>query len=196
MKKIFGLLMLTLLIGGGAGPVILNTGCDDLTGICDTQQEAVGMPGYDLKYLESWRKEGTFGILRFIYPDRTVFFVCTDRTLSYQGKLEKRLSGTVFTVSPQARLIWKYAAPKPSKAVLMGAGNSFSPLFEFNAKTTTIYQDRITLAYSEGLFGGYFIPGVEIKIPTLGNQSDDFNWVWNNFLLVFDYKVTYREMYR
>jgi hypothetical protein len=195
MKKIFGLLMLTLLIGGGAGPVILNTGCDDLQGPCDEQKEETGMPGFDLRFLESWRKEGPYGILRFIYPDRTVFFVCTDRTLSYQGKLEKRYASTVFTVLPQARLIWKYAAPKPSEAVLMGTGKFFAPLFEFNAKTSTVYEERINLAYSEGSMGGYFIPGVEIKIPTLGNQSDDFNWVWNNFLLIFDYKVTYRVMY-
>jgi hypothetical protein len=195
MKKIFAFLMLTCMIVFGTGLLFWGTGCDDLEAPCETQKEAAGMPGYDLKFLESWRKEGNFGILRFIYPDRTVFFVCTDRTLSYQGKLEKRLAGTVFTILPQARLIWKYAAPKPSKAVLMGTGKSFSPLFEFSAKTTTLYEGPITLAYSESAIGGYFIPGVEIKIPTLGNQSDDYNWVWNNFLLVFDYKITYRETY-
>jgi hypothetical protein len=195
MKKIFPFFILSFMIVTGTGLLFWNTGCDDLEAPCETQKEATGMPGYDLKYLESWRKEGNYGILRFIYPDRTVFFVCTDRTLSYQGKLEKRLSGTVFTILPQARVIWKYAAPKPSKAVLMGASSTFSPLFEFSNKTTTVYEDRITLASSEGLMGGYFIPGVEIKIPTLGNQSDDYNWVWNNFLLVFDYKITYREMY-
>lgn len=195
MKKIFSFLILVFLIVTGAGMLFWGTGCDDLEAPCETQKESTGMPVYDLKYLESWRKEGDFGILRFLFPDRTVFFVCTDRTLSYQAKLEKRLSGTVFTVLPQARLIWKYAAPKPSKAVLMGASSSFSPLFEFSAKTTTIYQDKISLTSSEGMLGGYFIPGVEIKIPTLGNQSDDYKWVWDNFLLVFDYKVTYREMY-
>jgi hypothetical protein len=194
MKKIFGFLILTLLIGGGAGPVVLNTGCDDLKGPCDTQEEATGMPGFDLRFLESWRKEGSSGILRFIYPDRTIFGVCTDRTVAYQAQLEKRFANTVFTVLPYARLIWKYSAPKPSKAVLMGAGN-FYTLFQFDLKSTTIKEDRISLAYSEGALGGFFIPGVEIKIQSLGNQSDDYNFVWNNFLLVFNYTVTYRMTY-
>jgi hypothetical protein len=194
MKKKFALLMLSVFITGGAGLVFWITGCDDLQSPCDEEKTESGMPGFDLKYLESWRKEGGFGILRFIYPDKTIFSVCTDRTVGYQGKLTKRFESTVFTVLPQARLIWKYSAPKPSKAVLTGASGDFSPLFEFN-NSTTFSEDRITLASSEGLLGGIFIPGVEIKIATLGNQSDDYNFVWNNFLLVFDYKVTYRLWY-
>jgi hypothetical protein len=157
------------------------------------EQTSSGMPGFDLKYLESWRLEDGFGILRFVYRDRTIFSVCTDRTLSYQGKLEKRLASTVFTVLPQARLIWKFAAPL-GNAVLMG-GRNFSALFDFSDKATTLVENSISLAYAEGGSGGYFTPGVEIKIRSLGNQSDDYNYVWNNFLLIFDYKIIYRVTY-
>jgi hypothetical protein len=95
--------------------------------------------------------------------------------------------------SPEARLIWKYAAPKPSKAVLTGLG-SFYPLFEF-AKRTSLYESPISLAYSENAMGGAFIPGMEIKIKTLGNQSDDYTYVLDHFLQIFEYEVTYRLIY-
>jgi hypothetical protein len=193
MKKIFGFLMLTLLIGGGAGPVVLNTGCDDLKGPCDSEETKTGTVEIDLKYLESWHKEGTYGILRFIYPAETIFFVCTDRTLTYQFTLEK-YSSIQFAISPQARLIWKYSAPKPSKAVLTGTGN-FVQLFSSGNTETKVFEGPISLAYSESSLGGYFIPGIEIKIATLGNQSDDYKFVWNNFLLYDSYKVTYRMTY-
>jgi hypothetical protein len=193
MKAIYPILLATGLIVVGVGIILINSGCDEIQAPCDTKKTETGMPGFQLKYLESWRKEDGFGILRFIYPDRTIFFVCTDRTLSYKGTLEKRFESDVFTVIPQARLIWKYAAPKPGKAVLTGLG-SFHPLFEFG-KRTSLYEDPISLAYSENAMGGAFIPGMEIKIKTLGNQSDDCNYVWDHFLQIFEYEVTYRLMY-
>jgi hypothetical protein len=193
MKKIYLLLIIAASMAVGAGLVLSGTGCDELDIPCDMVATSSGMPGFDLKFLESWRQEDGFAILRFMYTEKTISSVCTDRTLSFQGKLEKRFESTIFTVLPQARLIWKYAAPV-GKAVLMGGG-TFKALFDFSTKTTTVYENPISLAYAEGESGGFFIPGVEIKIRSLGNQSDDFNYVWNNFLLIFDYKVTYHVTY-
>lgn len=193
MKRIYLLLIIANSMAAGAGLILSGTGCDEIKAPCDMEETSTGMPGFDQKYLESWRQEDGFGILRFFYTDRTILFVCTDRTLSYQGKLEKRFASTVFTVLPQARLIWKYAAPL-GHAVLMGGG-TFNALFSNSSKAATVFEGPISLTHAEGESSGYFIPGVEIKIRSLGNLSDDFNYVWNNFLLVFDYKVTYRFAY-
>jgi hypothetical protein len=193
MKKTISFLMLTCMIITGTCLLFLGTGCEDQKGICDTEQTIHWLPGFDKKYLESWRKEGTFGILRFTYTDRMLTFLCTEKTIYYQGKLQKANANTSFTVPPQARLIWKYGAPKPSKTILMGVG-SFNTLFGSNTISTTFYENRISLAYTTSAYGGYFIPGVEIKIATRGNQTDDYDYVWNNFLLVFDYYVKYYEI--
>jgi hypothetical protein len=196
MKKIFALLILTGFIVCDASLVFLGTGCDEIQAPCDIEETAKGMPSLDAKYLDPqlpWRKEGSYGILRFVFYDKAILFVCTDKTVAYQATLEKAFLTTVFPVLPEARLIWKYSAPKPSKAVLMGAG-SFRRLFELS-KSVTIYETPIWLAYSEEALGGVFVPGVEIRIPTAGNLSDDYKFVFWNFNLNFDYKVTYRMTY-
>jgi hypothetical protein len=185
------LIGLTFLMGGLA---IIPSGCDEIEAPCDVQDTKKGDPWIDLQYLESWRIENGWGIFKFIWPKETVFFVCTDRTVDYSLTLGKRSGNTTFTILPQARLIWKYGAPSPSKAVLEGRG-SFMALFDLSTETTTLYQNRISLAYSDGAFGGSFMPGVEIKIPSSGNLSDDYEYIWENFRLFASFEVAYRLTY-
>ena len=168
----------------------LPSGCDEIEGPCDVEETKTGIPGCLVETLESWRVENGWGILRFSWPDETIFFVCTSRTLDYEVTIEKRTEDP-FMILPEARLIWKYAAPQPSKAVLEGK-STFSPLFQSNYKETTIYKERISLAYSDNAFGGFFLPGIEIKFPTTGNMSDDYKYFWDNFILYVSYKVDYR----
>jgi hypothetical protein len=198
MKKIFALLILTGLMVCDAGLVFLGTGCDEIKAPCEIEMIATEAGVLDLPYLDPqqpWRTENGYGILRFLWPKQTIFFVCTDKVVDYQVTFDKRDKSKVITVLPQARLIWKYAAPKPSKAVLMGTGALFNPLFQFNADFSMLKEYSINLAYTESVFGGYFIPGVEIKILTSGNQSDDFKFVTANILPYTLYKVYYKVTY-
>ena len=172
------------------GLLCLFTGCDEIQGPCEVEDTKTGTPGCLVETLESWRVEDGWGILKFAWPKETVLFVCTSRTLDYKVTIQKR-EGVTFTVLPEARLVWKYAAPKPSKAVLEGKGE-FSTLFAVSAEETTLYKDRISLAYSDEAFGGIFIPALEVKFPTKGNMSDDYKYFWDNFILYISYQVDYR----
>lgn len=194
MKSIYSLLLITGLSVAGAGLVLSLNGCDEIQAPCDIEETSSGYLEFDTRYLESSKIENGYRIFRLVYPKQIVLFVCTDRVLTYSVTIDKLREGTVFEVLPQARLVWKYAAPSPSKAVLTGLG-SYKPLFSSNVKTTTIIEDQISLAYSESTMGGYFIPGLEIKIPTLGNLTDDYNYVYQNFLLFSSYEVDYRLYY-
>lgn len=190
MRNLFSLSTLCWYVILFGGFLCLPTGCDEIKGPCEVEDTKTGTPGCVAENLESWRIEDGWGILKFSWPKDIILFVCTSRTLDYQLTIQKR-SGITFTVLPQARLIWKYPAPKPSKAVLEGK-DTFETLFEFNPEETTLDKVRISLAYSDEAFGGYFIPGVEVKFPTTGNQSDDYKYFWDHFILYVSYKVDYR----
>jgi hypothetical protein len=194
MKKIYPLLIFTGLLAAGAGLILSGTGCDEIKAPCDIEETDKGTILWGLENLESWRLENGYGILRFTFPRNIILFVCTDRTLTYQATVKKYRDETVFTTTPEARLVWKYAAPKPSKATLTGLG-AFKTLFEMGANSRTLYEDRIALAYTESAMGGFFIPGLEIKITSFGNRSDDFNFVYNNFSLILQYDIQYRLYY-
>jgi hypothetical protein len=194
MKKIFALLILSGLLVCDASLVFMGTGCDEITPPCDNVVTTTENPLFNMYYFESWRVENGFGILRFTVFDKTIFFVCTDRTIDFKMTFYKLGDNTVFPDVPQARLIWKYAAPKPGKAVLMGTGTFYSLLALDNYLETTISENRISLAYSEGAFGGYFIPGFEIKIPTRGNQSSDYDYLHKR-LLYFEYDVKFHMIH-
>jgi hypothetical protein len=169
MKKIFALLILTGLMVCDAGLVFMGMGCDEITPPCDNVVTTKVDIDLGSKYFESWRVENGFGILRFTFPDKTIFFVCTDRTIIFKMTFYARDNDPVFGDVPQARLIWKYAPPK-GKAVLMGGGTFYSLTALVNDPFAMICENQISLAYCEGAFGGYFIPGFEIKIPTRGNH--------------------------
>lgn len=172
------------------GLLFLSSGCDEIKGPCEVEDTKTGTPGCLVETLESWRVEDGWGILKFSWPKDVILFVCTSRTLDYKVTIQKR-PGITFAVLPQARLVWKYAAPAPSKAMLEGR-DGFETLFEFYSEETTLYKDRISLAYSDEAFGGYFIPALEVKFPTKGNMSDDYEYFWDNFILYVSYQVDYR----
>lgn len=189
-KRIYALLIMILLLAGGSGWLIWGTGCDEVKAPCDATDTKTGTFLLFNENLESWQIENGYCILRFMFPEKTIFFVCTDRTVNYQLTLYKKYDTTMYLVAPQARLVWKYAAPAQSKSVLMGHSELKILKFE-NSRKYELNEDKVSLAYSESEVGGYFIPGVEIKIPTLGNRSDDYNFVKAKFDIISDYEITY-----
>jgi hypothetical protein len=194
MKRIITYLFSLMLLVSASGLVIWTNSCDELEAPCDIVKTADGTFWISIPNLESWTKSGDYATLRFVFPDRTIFFVCTDRTIEYEATIEKRFDNIQFTVAPEGRLIWKYSAPPPSKAVLTGAGQ-FGLMFRLGFKYHKMINSRIEIAHAEGGLGGYFIPGFEVKIKSLGDRSSDYNFVYGNFRLYLDYKVTYRITY-
>jgi hypothetical protein len=178
---------------GDAGLMFIGTGCDEITPPCDNVVTTTEQLDFGSTYFESWRVEDGSGILRFTFPDKTIFFICTDRTINFKMTFINRDDDPVYNDVPQARLIWKYAPPK-GKAVLMGGGTFYSLTALIIDSDATIWENQISLAYCEGAFGGYFIPGFEIKIPTRGNQSSDYNY-FRNRLNELDYEVTFHMIH-
>lgn len=193
MKVIYPLLIFTGLLAVGAGLIISGTGCDEIKAPCDIEATQDGSPWLSEFYLESWSYGDGWSTIRFVYPKEVVTFVCTDRMVSYTATLKKRAASTVFTVLPYARLIWKYAAPSPSTAVLQGGG-PFKLLFSYNSETE-IQEERISLAYVTTEFGGVFIPGLEIQIPSQSTREGDFQYLQDHFAVTFTYHIKYKLTY-
>lgn len=169
-------------------PIFFST-CDEIKAPCDEQFSADNILPIRNDNIVSTRVENGWRVFQYYWKDAILLNVCMSRTINYSCEIERRADAE-FTVLPEARLIWRYPLPQPSKQLLQGSGD-YQTLFLVGAKVTTISKDRISLPYNDESTFGLFSPGLEIKFPTLGNYSDDYNYMENHFISYISTKVDY-----
>jgi hypothetical protein len=163
--------------------------CDEIKAPCDEQFTAKMDWPITSEAIFTTRVENGRRIFQYLWKDATIINVCMSRTVNYSLAIDKR-EGVVFTVLPEARLIWRYSMPKPSKQLLQGSGKFQT--FNFSGSTEAVlYEYGISLPYNDESTFGIFIPGFEIKFPTLGNYSDDYQYLRDNFVTYITTEVDY-----
>lgn len=82
MKWIYPLSLVAGMAVVGAVLLLTGTGCDEIKAPCEIEETQTGSFTIGESNLESWKVENGFATLRYIYPEKTVFSICTARTIA------------------------------------------------------------------------------------------------------------------